>query len=258
MFDRNLWREEFDNWQTWPCPTCGSVALTIEKKKLAVEETGPSARERDALALLEEIYLARFVGLLVCRNPACGEVVAVSGRVRVEEDNYYDETGETQTNHREYYHPTSFSPAPPIFLIPEDCPGEVASQLKAAFRLIWLDVPASANRLRAGVEVLLTNRRIPQTSKAKSGKRVHLALHQRIEKFKAKNREAADLLMAIKWIGNVGSHGHLDAMSRSDLLDGFELFESAIDLLYTKKFLKIKKMAAAINKRRGRSKRKTK
>jgi hypothetical protein len=49
--------------------------------------------------------------------------------------------------------------------------------------------------------------KIPSTQQAASGKVEVLALHKRIVLFKNGNPELGDLLLAVKWLGNYGSHG---------------------------------------------------
>lgn len=55
--------------------------------------------------------------------------------------------------------------------------------------------------------------------------------------------------MAIKWIGNSGSHD-TNEITHSDLLDGFDLLENTVESLYDKDKYRIAKLAEAINKRR--------
>ncbi len=252
MFDQALWKESFASWPTWPCPLCNSVALALPKAKggLLCKETGPSLREHQHEAWDVDWVVKRFAALLECHNPACGQVVAVLGRASVEEEHYYDENGETQTNYEDVYTPISFHPAPPIFAIPEQCPEKVRALLTASFALIWLDVPSAANRMRAGVEALLDDQRV-QKSKSRRGKRQYLTTHVRIQELAAKHREAAEYLMAIKWLGNSGSHAANDVVSRGELLGAAELFEAALELIYVKKQKKFRQLASAINKRKG-------
>ena len=77
--------------------------------------------------------------------------------------------------------------------------------------------------------------------------------HHRIELLQAKGqvkyRDAADLLMAVKWIGNDGSHG--DKISVSDVLDGVELMSEALDLLYETRTMDLRRKALLINKAKG-------
>lgn len=56
-------------------------------------------------------------------------------------------------------------------------------------------------------------------------------LHKRIERFKIKNPEQAESLMAIKWIGNSGSHTNR-SLTKDDILDSFEILEHVTTKLY--------------------------
>ena len=254
MFDRNLWKERFTFWPTWPCPRCRSVALSIPKVKpqLIDEETGPSKRAHSDEAWDPDWIEKRFIALLRCHNPACGEIVSVSGSVFVDMDHYYDENGDTQTQYEDVYKPSYFTDAPPIFAVPEECPQPVSKQLESSFALIWCDTAAAANRLRAGVEALLDNQNIQKTTLSKNRTRERLTTHSRIEKLMKKDKEAADYLMAIKWLGYIGSHDGHAIEARSDILDALSLFEAAIERLYLKKAEKFARLAAAISKRKGK------
>ena len=64
--------------------------------------------------------------------------------------------------------------------------------------------------------------------------------------------EAAKSLEAVKWLGNVGSHANLDSLTIDDLLDGFDLFEHAIERVYVRRAEDLSKMAARINKQKGK------
>ena len=116
---------------------------------------------------------------------------------------------------------------------------------------MWLDIGSSANRLRTAIEAFLNERKVPKTT-TKNGKRVPLNLHCRIIRFRIKNADAADSLEAVKWLGNVGSHANLDSLTIDDLLDGFELFEHAIERVYVRRAERLSKTAAKINKLKGK------
>jgi len=102
---------------------------------------------------------------------------------------------------------------------------------------------------------LLDAQGIQKTVVSKNGKRELLNTHTRIEKLANKEKSAADYLMAIKWLGNSGSHGHGKNISREDLLGGFELFEASIEVLYLKRQERLSRLAAEISKRKGKAKR---
>jgi hypothetical protein len=253
MFEKALWRTKFGAMPTWPCPACESIALGRRKGSdgFRIEETGPSKRARSHEEWDPEWIEQRFAAILQCHNPACGELVAVCGNVSVEEYYIYDENGEHDYIRGDIYYPTYFEKAPPIFKIHSKCPDAVKAHLVAAFSLIWCDLGAAANRLRAGVEALLDDQGVAKTY-IYNRRRRPLSAHNRIEKFRVKDREAADYLMAIKWLGNEGSHGAAEDVSRDDLLNAMELFEAAVDRVFVKSADKFAKLAAGISRRKGK------
>jgi hypothetical protein len=68
-------------------------------------------------------------------------------------------------------------------------------------------------------------------------------------KYGQKNPKAAERLLAIKWIGNSGSHGA--SLQRSDLLDAYEIFEIALTEIYDIDKKRADKLTKAINKKKG-------
>ena len=246
---RELWKPPFRTFPSWPCPTCGIGTIALIDETLTVAETEPSKEAHGYDAWEPEWIDERFVAMLVCNNANCKDNVAVCGRTSHVADHDFELR---EQNWARLFEPTSFNEAPPVFPIPENCPCEIKQELKRAFALVWLDIGSSANRLRSAIEAFLNERKIPKTTKNKNGKRVRLDLHCRIIRFRTKNVEAAKSLEAVKWLGNVGSHANLDSLTIDDLLDGFDLFEHAIERVYVRRAEDLSKMAARINKQKGK------
>lgn len=204
---------------------------------------------RDHPAAEPDWITERFTAFLTCQNRECGEIFAVSGMVSVEEEIDY-EIGHGYLV--PFYQPCSVYPGPAIFPIPDECPSDVESQLKAAFQLFWSDRAASANRLRVAIEDLLTDLGVKRFVITSARKRERLKLHDRIVAFEKKDHDAAQYLFAIKWLGNTGSHGDLDELSDDDLLSGFEFMEQLLDSLYTKRASRLMQAARDINRRKGK------
>ncbi len=74
-------------------------------------------------------------------------------------------------------------------------------------------------------------------------------LHKRIERFKIKNPEQAESLMAIKWIGNSGSHTST-SLTKDDILDSFEILEYVTTKLYETDTKRITQLTKQINKKK--------
>lgn len=244
-------RESFDdNFTTydipdWNCSSCHKGKLLFDKKNITEFETAESKLNQKHEAW-EPFWLDKyFHGTLICNNPKCKEIFTIAGQIKIEED-YDSEGGATYTS---CYYPEYFYPTLHLFKIPEDTPSDVEDSIKAAFKVFWVDKSACANSIRTTVEVILNDKKVPKTELiVKKKKRRSLSLHERIELFEKKNKEVANYLMAIKWIGNAGSHE--GEISNEDILDGFDLLIYSIDKLYTAHDKVIAQMTKQINKRK--------
>jgi len=67
--------------------------------------------------------------------------------------------------------------------------------------------------------------------------------------------DIADFLLAIKWIGNTGSH--TGKLERIDVLEAYELLELSLNKLYDDTEIKLSKISKEIIKRKGTRKRKS-
>lgn len=236
--------------------------MELHKKAFqVVEDRQTGQREYDPEA--DHDASGHFACLLRCSKSSCGETCAVSG--------VYD-TGVVYDQHdREVFYergfPKSIVPSPPLIQIPEDCPKDVRSEVVRAFTLFWCDHASSLNRIRNALELVLTNLGVPNSfasaKKQQPGapppkKKVQRAsLHQRIERLakdKPKLREICVRMMAVKHLGNAGSHpGDVDI---EDLFDGFDILEHVLVETYAMQTSVLAKMVKEINKRKGPRKKK--
>ncbi|MCX7375433.1 MAG: DUF4145 domain-containing protein [Alphaproteobacteria bacterium] len=155
----------------------------------------------------------RFSNFMMCNHASCGEIAVISGSVHVEEYYYLDDMGEEAQSFGDVFFPEY------VFL-------------------------------RTAVEIMLTEQSIPRYNKSQKGaKRIHINLHNRIVMLGKKNSDAAECLMAVKWLGNHGSHAEGE-LGRDDIFDAADLIEHASNLLYAKNTHLIKK-AKKINKKKG-------
>lgn len=239
--DRAAWKSDFtrDRFITWPCPECaGRIALRDNAISEAETEISVRAHSHDAW---EPSWIAGyFTVLLECGD--CGDPAVVSGMFVGDE--YY---GEDEMEAFNRYEPKFISPAPKLIRIAPKTPDSVIAELTHAFGLFWTDSEACANRLRSAVERILDDQRV-QKAPSRDNRRVRLSLHKRLELLREKKSEAADLLMAAKWIGNAGSHGK--PLQRDDLFNGFDLMEQALELLYSDAAAVARRLARNINKAR--------
>jgi hypothetical protein len=192
----------------------------------------------------------RFVAALKCDNPKCGEVATVAGTGKVDE---YPDEDMREMLYEDVFYPTYFSPSPTLIAIPSNCPAKVVSELTQAFVAIWGDYSSAGNRVRAAVERLLDALRVPKQTTNANGRRQPIGLHDRIVKTKEKYPDAHDSLLAIKWLGNAGSH--TDALTRDDVCDALDIFESGLAALYSRHPSAIKRLVKTVNARKGPARR---
>lgn len=248
--DRSPWKAEFTTHVAprWPCPACQSGRLKLRPGSLQEGETAASRAEHGHPAWDVEWIDGRFACFFDCVE--CGNSVAVAGRYRVQDDRYYDEHKGEGGDFEKYYKPTYFSDAPPLIALPSSLPDALVVDVRASFQHFWGDATACANRVRSAIEKLLTDQRIQRTSGRVAGKRRRfLTLHERIERFRAVHSNAAGKLMAIKWVGNAGSHA--DKITTDDLLDGYELLAFVLEELYSNRRRRADSLASTINRRKA-------
>lgn len=235
----------------WPCPNCKGQSLKLIKEQFFHDQTAESKRMRedDDFWEVEWINLI-FSGALRCSN--CDEYITFTGKGNPEQNGYYDY--ELDQHHLEYdqvFVPSFFEPALRIFDIPNNCPVLVKKEIIASFKLFWSDLPATANRIRTSLEILMNENKVKRFENS-GGKRKPISLHKRILIFN--NPELTNLLLAIKWIGNSGSH--LSDLETIDILDAYKLLEYALTKLYDREEKEILKITKEINERKGARKRK--
>lgn len=189
--------------------------------------------------------------MLVCDNEACQQPVCVAGRGCVE----HVQTGPYEDEYIDSYYPEYMNPSPALIRLPRDCPQEVSDELAKAFISSWGDFPASANRIRVTVERLLDSLKQRKTRTIRKGKRERLALHDRILGMPAKYKALTDPLLAIKWLGNVGSH--TDKITRDDVFDALDILEHVLEELFDKHRRKLRTLVQAINKEKGPAKKRS-
>jgi hypothetical protein len=233
-FNRNIWL----NWKTRkPCPTCGTGILNIPSKEGILKSETESSKEMNSYG---GHYYSDYVFSIHLKCSECTETVAVSGFMS--EENY---PSDEEIGLQKSFTPVVFYPAPKIIEIPKSCPKTVTKILNETFGLYWLDLGSCANKIRISIEVLLNEQQIPKTKTTTKGQ-IELSLHKRLELFEKIKPEVSKLLMAIKWIGNAGSH--FSDIKSEDVLDAYELLEFTLEKLYNDRELKLLKLSDEINK----------
>jgi uncharacterized protein DUF4145 len=230
--DRNLWGEMFSRnaIPAFTCPHCKKGTLKADPKKIKVVEPPYSKKEHSDDAWEPDWIRERFVFAMQCSLASCGEVVIVAGDTQI--DQVVQEDG--GWGYEQMLRPRAMFPGPPIITLPSDLPSEVDSDVKAAFQLFWCDLDSSASRLRTSVERVLDHFKIPSS---KAGGE-YLTLSVRIQEFKKIDPDHADTFDALRYVGNVGTH--VGELKREALLDAYEIYEDALDELFSKQKHKAK------------------
>lgn len=242
--DRSLYAAAFDTLPDWPCPTCGKGHLKADKGLLLNKETGPSKAIRDHGAWDPDWIKSRFAGLLECNFANCGDLVAILGDVAVEEYYETDHEGELSREYRDLFKPISLSPPPLPITPPAKTPDLVKGALGEAAGLLWQSPEGAANQVRQAVEHLMD-----EQGMAKSDPGIYLPLHNRIKEFEAKDAKNAEILLAVKWLGNSGSH--VGDLTRDDVFDAFDMIELVLVNLYDTTTADIMAKVKAINAHKG-------
>jgi hypothetical protein len=244
--DEILWIGSYspERFPPWPCSHCGRSSLGIVPNSLRVAETRESQEIPGHPDWDPSWKTEQFVCLLRCQN--CSEIYSVAGI------SSYQEAGGPSLEFLQVLEPRYIEPAPQIFVIPRGYPKEAKKELEAAFSLYWPDPGAALNRLRTSMELYLDAEGVQRKARKKDGSYRQLSLHERIQRFAAKHSEIDETMLAVKWLGNLGSHE--SSVSRQEALEAFELLDFILEEVVAGRRSRLKRMAKAINKAKGRVK----
>lgn len=253
--DRKLLKLPFsrNNSPDWPCPACDKGILRIKKDSFLKEELGRSKKAHTHKEWEPEWIEYVYVCLLICSNEKCKEIVANNGIGTVDWDITEDEDGRSdQMICTDIFQPKHFEPHLNLIHIPSKCPKAVSTPLNESFKLFFSSPSAAANNVRIAIEELLTELKIKRFN-ISNGKRRFINLHQRIDLLPTKYTQFKDMILAIKWLGNAGSHGHCE-VTKDDVMDAYELTEHILGEIYETKVKKLKAIAKKVNKKKGPTK----
>jgi hypothetical protein len=254
-FAREFWTKSFSEelLPSWVCSKCQKGFLAVNPGSFHWASSGDdTAMMKTAYWEPDQITL-KFSALLQCSNLRCQEPYSISGRGHIEENSCCDDS---RDDYLRYYHAEFFSPAPLVFPIPKAIPFEIRRDILRAFGCFLGDPEAAGNMIRSAIEKVLDFQKIsrfverkriePSVGRAKKTLR---SLHSRIEEFGLKHKDHAERLLAIKWIGNVGSHS--EGVTIDNILDAFEILNFALDELFAQRTKRVSSLVKAINERKG-------
>lgn len=247
--DRSLWTASVSNTYCpmWPCPTCKVGNLRLRQKSLNHSETIESLRWHNQDGWGPEHIEFTFSAWADCSNERCKEQFALVGGGGIEQEYTGDDDGSTEWVN--CFYPRWIEPSLQMIDIPPRCPKPVSSALRDAFALYWSQPDACAGRIRVALEALLSHLGVPAEEVSGAGKTSALSLHRRIELFTKQNEVVGGQLMALKWLGNTGSHGN--RVTKGDILDGLELLEHSLVEVLEKRSEKMADLAKKLFDRHG-------
>lgn len=249
--NRAIWKEQLTKTYVpnWHCPACAGGYLKHKPEALHFWETRDSRELHKHEAFDHEWVDYKFSTLLICNNDRCQEPVVVSGTGKVD---LVQTSDQGDSEYVEFFYPTYVNPSPALIPLSAKYPAEVTSELKRSFVSSWFDFSAAGNHIRAAVERLLDHLKEPKTKIGNTGKRERLSLHVRISGLARRDKDLSEALLAVKWLGNAGSH--TDELTQGDVFDALDILESVLDDLFVRHSARLKKLVADINKKKGPAK----
>lgn len=244
---RSLWKQTLNkHWcPTWPCPVCRKESVTLVQKSLIYKETVESKRAHSHDAWDPDWIEYTFTAWAECKHQSCKQQFAIAGVGGVS-----PEQTEDGYEWEDYFAPMICRPMPDMFDFPTKCPDDVKEELRAAFAVFWPHQAACAGRIRVALECLMNHLGVPKRKKDRNGKYFDLTLHARIDAFAETEPNVGPHLMALKWLGNAGSHN--GEVRKDDLLDAFEIMEHALVEVIDKRSAKVTALAKKLTKKHGR------
>jgi hypothetical protein len=233
----------------WTCPSCKKAPLRIREDTFFREELEHS-RDHSHDAWEPEWIRYVYSCLLVCSNDKCKEIVASGGTGSVDWDVVEDEKGNVDQVWEDHFRPKFFEPPLEIFSLPKDCPESVSQPIRNSFAVFFSEPHAASNNVRIAIEALLTELKV-RRFKVVGGKRIFVSLHQRIALLPKQYSQLKDLILAIKWLGNAGSHDGGANVTLDDVMDAYQLAEHILHEVYSPKLSKLESLAKKVNKKKG-------
>ena len=218
----------------WKCSSCTEGGLIIDESMFIFQESDQSIANRDHEAWEIEWIEFNFIGSLTCSQ--CKENTFFTGVGSVV-DFQDPESGEHEPE--EIFTPKYFQPPINIFSIPEGCPDSVKEMLLQSFSVAWANFSGAASLLRVAIERLME-----EIAPELDG-----TLGNKINSYAEENEVTGELLKAVKWLGNTGSHQ--GDVVEHELAAAYKIFDLALMSLYCNEAEEIADIARLINEAKG-------
>lgn len=231
------------NIPVWPCPKCGINTLSCPTEQFTAKyntpvDTSDPYFEPDWIKYIFTMHLT-------CLNPTCGCRVVCIGSGDVSQE--YTGENDGSCEWVDSYQVRFFEPPLQIFTPPIDTPHWVKEALTTSFSTFFSSPSVSLSTLRSVLEVLLDEMGI--ASSDEKGK--FLSLAKRISMLPEEHRKIVEPANAIRWLGNDGTHAGGFQVRKSDVIDGYRIFEHILIELYPEKKASIEDLVSRINEKKG-------
>ena len=234
--NRKIWEDKILHNGLFPCPKCFSGNIIGLNKISQITEEGKELSKHNYPYGIENL----FCGILKCNR--CNEIVSVNGSLLTEiTEEIPLPDGNYEIKELSISKPMFFYPNLRMFSLSKEIPKPVIKQVDLAFSYYFHDNNSCANKIRTAIEVILDDIKAPLKKFSNGRLRPIPNLHQRIENYRKSKPRLCQLLLALKVIGNEGSHN--SKTETKDLLDAFEILELALDTLYLKSTKRIEALA---------------
>ena len=221
----------------------------MDPKQLSFYETNHSKEARGADDWDPDWIQYSFAAVFACNNSKCKEVVTCCGDGRVDGNQYEDQNGDVDIEYHEVFFPKYFSYPLDVFPIPASCPKEIQDEVRKSFQIFMADPSSAANHIRTAIEHLMTFLKVKRFDKNKGKTLVNISLHRRIIIYGTKKKAVADKLLAIKWLGNAGSHP--GGITKDDMLDAYDILEHVLSPIFDPTHRDIDAIVDGINRNEG-------
>jgi hypothetical protein len=200
LFDRKIWETDRitnKSKSAWRCYQCEKGSLVLEdlipKRKFAAAHVKCSSCHKTSLIIGNVIPLAN-------------KLVVSLGYYKIQDLGIK---------------PTHIRPTLSLFNIPESINAQIKEKIMLSFDHFWYDLDACANKIRQALELMV---------KEFGGKGD--TLHSQIKSLDLNlGADNINSLIALKWIGNDGSHSS-NPFTKEEILDTYEIFVHTINKLY--------------------------
>lgn len=222
-FDTKIWKRRSisnDSNTSWKCGYCGVGSLQSQTNIPKSSKFAIRAKCTDSNCNKTYYIIGKVV-------PVAKGIEVGSQYLRIDDYRLY---------------PTHFYPELVMFEMPMTLSKEIKSIILKSFNHFWYDLDACANKIRQAIELIVGE---------KQGTGANL--HQQINSLRDQlGDKLTNTILALKWIGNDGSHANRP-FERDEILDTYSLLVDVLNQLYPNESEdeRRKNLVDMINERKG-------